>query len=38
MHQRRERDMGTGYGSSSGYAAKSGSYVRAWRPGMFSFR
>ena len=38
MHQRRERDMGTGYGSSSGYAAKTGSYVRAWRPGMFSFR
>jgi uncharacterized membrane protein YkvA (DUF1232 family) len=37
MHQRRERDMGTGYGSSSGYAAKT-SYVRAWRPGMFSFR
>jgi len=37
MHQRRERDMGVGYGSSSGYG-KSTSYVRAWRPGMFSFR
>lgn len=38
MHDRRERDMGVGYGSSSGYASKHQSYVRAWRPGMFSFR
>ncbi len=38
MHDRRERDMGVGYGSSSGYASKQQSYVRAWRPGMFSFR
>ncbi|HVR81543.1 MAG TPA: YkvA family protein [Luteimonas sp.] len=37
MHQRRERDFGTGYGSSSGYATAT-SYVRAWRPGMFSVR
>ncbi|MGV8943922.1 YkvA family protein [Thermomonas sp.] len=37
MHQRRERDFGTGYGSSSGYAAAAGrdSYVRSWRPGVF---
>ena len=38
MHQRRERDFGTGYGSSSGYAASGrGSYVRGWRPGVFKF-
>jgi uncharacterized membrane protein YkvA (DUF1232 family) len=37
MHQRRERDMGVGYGSSSGYGSTR-SYTRAWRPGMFSFR
>ena len=37
MHQRRERDMGIGYGRSSGYGS-SRSYARAWRPGMFSFR
>ena len=37
MHQRRERDFGVGYGSSSGYASDK-SYVRAWRPGMFTFR
>jgi hypothetical protein len=37
MHQRRERDFGIGYGSSSGYGSGK-SYVRAWRPGMFSFR
>ncbi len=36
MHQRRERDYGTGYGSSSGYAAKR-TYTRTWRPGMFKF-
>lgn len=34
MHRRRERDFGSGYGSSSGYAAKR-SYTRAWRPGLF---
>src|SRR5687768_6970103 len=32
MHSRRERDFGTGYGSSSGYASKQGSYLRGWRP------
>lgn len=37
MHQRRERDFGTGYGNSSGYAGTQKSYVRAWRPGMFAF-
>jgi uncharacterized membrane protein YkvA (DUF1232 family) len=37
MHQRRERDFGVGYGSSSGYASGK-TYVRAWRPGMFTFR
>ena len=36
MHQRRERDYGSGYGSSSGYASKGrGAYVRGWRPGVF---
>ncbi|NUS39276.1 MAG: DUF1232 domain-containing protein [Lysobacter sp.] len=38
MHVRRARDMGVGYGSSSGYASPRASYTRAWRPGMFSFR
>ena len=37
MHERRARDVGIGYGSSSGYGAKR-SYVRAWRPGMFTFK
>jgi uncharacterized membrane protein YkvA (DUF1232 family) len=39
MHQRRERDFGTGYGGSSGYAAGNlrGGYVRGWRPGVFKF-
>jgi uncharacterized membrane protein YkvA (DUF1232 family) len=37
MHTRRERDMGIGYGSSSGYGARR-SYTRAWRPGMFTFK
>ncbi len=37
MHQRRERDMGAGYGSSSGYGGGK-SYNRAWRPGMFAVR
>ena len=34
---RRERDFGIGYGNSSGYGSAK-TYVRAWRPGMFSFR
>ena len=37
MHERRERDMGIGYGSSSGYGAAR-SYTRTWRPGLFTFR
>ena len=40
MHQRRERDFGSGYGGSSGYASGSnlrGGYVRGWRPGVFKF-
>jgi len=37
MHQRRERDFGTGYGSSSGYSSGRASYVRGWRPGVFKF-
>jgi uncharacterized membrane protein YkvA (DUF1232 family) len=37
MHSRRARDMGVGYGSSSGYGAKR-TYTRAWRPGMFTFK
>lgn len=37
MHQRRERDFGTGYGGSSGYAHTRGTYVRGWRPGVFKF-
>ncbi len=38
MHERRERDMGVGYGRSSGYGSKHASYVRTWRPGLFTFR
>ena len=37
MHTRRERDMGVGYGSSSGYGGRR-SYTRAWRPGLFTFK
>ena len=37
MHARRERDFGSGYGSSSGYASSRGSYLRGWRPGIFKF-
>ena len=36
MHRQRERDYGTGYGDSSGYARKS--YTNAWRPGMLRVR
>lgn len=42
MHTRRDRDFGTGYGSSSGYASSSAyankrSYLgnASWRPGIF---
>jgi len=37
MHARRQRDVGIGYGSSSGYGARR-TYTRAWRPGMFTFK
>ena len=37
MHVRRERDFGSGYGSSSGYASTRQSYTRGWRPGFFKF-
>jgi uncharacterized membrane protein YkvA (DUF1232 family) len=36
MHRRRDRDYGTGYGGSSGYARDS--YTSAWRPGMLRIR
>jgi uncharacterized membrane protein YkvA (DUF1232 family) len=36
MHRRRERDYGTRYGGSSGYARES--YTSAWRPGMLRVR
>jgi uncharacterized membrane protein YkvA (DUF1232 family) len=36
MHRRRERDYGTGYGSSSGYAREG--YTSAWRPGLLRVR
>ena len=37
MHVRREREFGSGNGSSSGYASKQSSYTRGWRPGIFKF-
>jgi len=37
MHVRREREFGSGYGSSSGYASTRQSYTRGWRPGVFKF-
>ncbi len=37
MRTRRERDVGIGYGSSSGYGARR-TYTRAWRPGLFTFK
>ena len=37
MHVRREREFGSGYGSSSGYASARNSYTRGWRPGIFKF-
>ena len=33
--QRRERDFGTGYGKSSGYASADRRYVPAWRQAAF---
>src|SRR5690606_22299981 len=37
MRTRRRRDVGVGYGSSSGYGGRR-SYTRAWRPGLFTFK
>src|SRR3546814_19141450 len=37
MHTRRERDVGVGYGRSSGYGGRRRS-TRAWRPGPFTFK
>ena len=36
MHRQRTREMGTGYGSSSGLARES--YTKAWRPGLLRIR
>jgi uncharacterized membrane protein YkvA (DUF1232 family) len=36
MHRRRERDYGTGYGGSSGYAREG--YTSSWRPGLLRIR
>ena len=36
MHRRRERDYGTGYGKSSGYAREG--YTSSWRPGLLRVR
>lgn len=36
MHRRRERDYGTGYGGSSGYAREG--YTSSWRPGLLRVR
>lgn len=41
MHHRRQRDFGTGYGGSSGYARggelRGGFAGRGWRPGVFKW-
>lgn len=36
MHRRRDRDFGTGYGNSSGYAREG--YTSSWRPGLLRIR
>jgi uncharacterized membrane protein YkvA (DUF1232 family) len=36
MHRQRTRDVGTGYGNSSGYARQG--YTNAWRPGIMRVR
>ena len=36
MHRQRTRDVGTGYGNSSGYARQG--YTSAWRPGLMRIR
>lgn len=39
MHNRGEREFGSGYGRSSGYAAHGADYVdRSWRPSVFRVR
>lgn len=39
MHRRREREMGTGYGGSSGWSSGKTYHARdSWRPGLFSAR
>ncbi|MCX7561984.1 YkvA family protein [Xanthomonadaceae bacterium XH05] len=38
MHSRRERDFGTGYGASSGYASKRSYAMASWRPSIFRTR
>ncbi|MEZ5545794.1 MAG: YkvA family protein [Lysobacteraceae bacterium] len=38
MHSRRERDFGTGYGASSGYASKRNYASDSWRPSCFRTR
>lgn len=38
MHQRRERDFGTGYGASSGYASRRNYAPSSWRPSIFRVR
>ena len=38
MHNRRERDFGVGYGSSSGYGAKRTYLSQSWRPSAFRIR
>lgn len=35
MHRRRERDYGTGYGGSSGYARNTSYVDQGWRPSLF---
>lgn len=39
MHRRRQRDLGAGYGRSSGYASARRTYGdRSWRPGLLRVR
>jgi uncharacterized membrane protein YkvA (DUF1232 family) len=38
MHQRRDREMGTGYGESSGWAQSKSYHGSGWRPGYYSRR
>lgn len=35
MHRRRDRDFGTGYGSSSGYSSGRSYVSNSWRPSIF---